>query len=94
MTCVAHVAFFFIIYLLLFILFIIFILFYFIISFLNLISWPFFAWGNGAVIYLEGGSPEFWERKWPKFSIVPKYLAFLRSNSGQEKLEKESLRLL
>ena len=28
------------------------------------------------------------------FSIVPKYLAFLRSNSGQEKLEKESLRLL
>ena len=30
---------------------------------------------------------------WPKFSIVPKYLAFLRSNSGQEKLEKESLRL-
>ncbi|KAL6328275.1 hypothetical protein AAG906_034418 [Vitis piasezkii] len=29
-----------------------------------------------------------------KFSIVPKYLAFLRSNSGQEKLEKESQRLL
>ena len=29
-----------------------------------------------------------------KFSIVPKYLAFLRSNSGQEKLEKESLQLL
>ena len=28
------------------------------------------------------------------FSIVPKYLAFLRSNSGQEKLEKESLQLL
>ena len=28
------------------------------------------------------------------FSIVPKYLAFLRSNSGQEKLEKESPRLL
>ena len=27
------------------------------------------------------------------FSIVPKYLAFLRSNSSQEKLEKESLRL-
>ena len=29
-----------------------------------------------------------------KFSIVPKYLAFLRSNSSQEKLEKESLRFL
>ena len=28
------------------------------------------------------------------FSIVPKYLAFLRSNYGKEKLEKESLRLL
>ena len=26
-----------------------------------------------------------------KFSIVPKYLAFLYSNSGQEKLEKKSL---
>ena len=33
-------------------------------------------------------------RYWPYFSIAPKYLAFLRSNSGQEKLEKESLRFL
>ena len=32
--------------------------------------------------------------KWSKFSIVPKHLAFLRSNFGQEKLEKVSLRLL
>ena len=34
------------------------------------------------------------EDTWPNFSIVPKYLTFLRSNSCQEKLEKELLWLL
>ena len=34
------------------------------------------------------------EDTWPNFSIVPKYLAFLRNNSSQEKLKKESLWLL
>ena len=30
----------------------------------------------------------------PNFFIVPKYLAFLRSNSGQEKPEKKSLQIM
>ena len=49
---------------------------------------------QGFLAYIVSEENDLKLEYWPKPSIVPKYLAFLRSNSGQEKLEKESLRLL
>ena len=79
-------------FLLFIILFLIFVLFYYIISFLTLISGPFFCTRKGLPSTLEGGSPEFWRKESGRFFGRRKESFLLEKNRDRIKEKKGVLK--